>query len=539
MLYLDGISINKLKDELSEVLTGRKITKVFQYSRLSTSIFFGKLNMFFSCNASLPVCYLKDNKENAPETPMSFSLNLRKYLLNSIITEVSQLGYDRILVFKFRKLNELGEYKEYMLYFEIMGKHSNLILTAKDGEILDLMKKFSLEENKLRVLLPGAKYSQPVTEKKISPADIPQEKLEEMIGRPKEMVKSIEGLGMVAAKAIETTSDFFEVLNNKGTPTVYYKNRKINLASVFQVKNADFDRKEEFETINKMINFYIEATKSSESYNNLYSSLLNVVEKEIKKNKRTLKILEKEMDKNRKHEKSKEIGDILAANLYSIKRGQKEAVLFDFYNNCETTISLDPNFSPKENLDRYYKKYNKLKRGFEFNLKRYQEVKNEIDYLQGVKSFLEESSTMENLNTIKDELVAGKYIKAVKTLKKKKTAPLNYGIIEFEEYQILYGRNNLENDNLSFKIADRNDMWLHSKEVPGSHVIIRWNGEFTEEVIFKGAEVAAFYSKTLPGEKVLIDYTLKKYLNKPKGGKPGFVTYNNQESILVVKPESI
>jgi predicted ribosome quality control (RQC) complex YloA/Tae2 family protein len=146
---------------------------------------------------------------------------------------------------------------------------------------------------------------------------------------------------------------------------------------------------------------------------------------------------------------------------------------------------------------------------------------------------------MENLNTIKDELVAGKYMKAVKTLKKKKTAPLNYGIIEFEGYQILYGRNNLENDNLSFKIADRNDMWLHSKEVPGSHVIIRWNGEFTEEVIFKGAEVAAFYSKTLPGEKVLIDYTLKKYLNKPKGGKPGFVTYNNQESILVVKPESI
>ena len=539
MLYLDGISINKLKDELSEVLTGRKVTKVFQYSRLSTSVFFGKLNLFFSCNASLPVCYLKDNKENAPETPMSFSLNLRKHLLNSIITEVSQLGYDRILVFKFRKLNELGQYKEYILYFEIMGKHSNLILTGKDGEILDLMKKFSLEENKLRVLLPGAKYSQPITEKKISPVELSEESLEKMIGSPKEMVKSIEGLGMVAAKAIETTSDFFKVLNNKGIPTVYYNNRKITLASVFHVKNAVFDRKEEFETINQMINFYIEATKSSESYNNLYSSLLNVVEKEIKKNKRTLKILEKEMDKNRKHEKSKEIGDILAANLYSIKRGQKEAALFDFYNNCEMTISLNPNFSPKENLDRYYKKYNKLKRGFEFNLKRYEQVKNEITYLQGVKSFLEESSTMENLNTIKDELVAGKYMKSVKSLKKKKITPLNYGTIEFEGYQILYGRNNLENDNLSFKVADRNDMWLHSKEVPGSHVIIRWNGEFKEEVIFKGAEIAAFYSKTLPGEKVLIDYTLKKHLNKPKGGKPGFVTYNNQESILVVKPESI
>ena len=539
MLYLDGISINKLKDELSEVLTGRKVTKIFQYSRLSTSIFFGKLNLFISCNASLPVCYLRDEKENAPETPMNFSLNLRKHLLNSIITEVDQLGFDRILVFKFKKLNELGEYKEYKLYFEIMGKHSNLILTEKGGEILDLMKKFSLEENKLRVLLPGARYSQPVTEKKISPADISEESLENMMGKPKELVTGIEGLGMIAARALKSVSDFQKVLSNKGTPTIYYNNRKITLASVFDVKNTPFDKKEEFETINDMINFYIEATKSSESYNNLYSSLVNVVEKEIKKNKRTLKILEKEMEKNRKHEKSKEAGDILAANLYSIKRGQSEVVLFDFYNDCDVTITLNPNISPKENLDRYYKKYNKLKRGFEFNLKRYEEVKNEITYLQGVKSFLEESTSMENLQTIREELVAGKYVKAVKSPKKKKSVPLNYGTIEFKGYQILYGRNNLENDNLTFKVADRNDMWIHSKDVPGSHVIIRWNGEFTEEIIFKGAEIAAFYSKTLPGEKVLIDYTLKKYLNKPRGGKPGFVTYNNQESILVVKPESI
>lgn len=539
MLYIDGISVNKLKNELAGVLTGRKVTKVFQYSRLSTSIFFGKLNLFFSCNASLPVCYLRDDKENAPETPMNFSLNLRKHLLNAIITEVGQLGFDRILVFNFKKLNELGEYKEYKLYFEIMGKHSNLILTDKDGEILDLMKKFSLEENKLRVLLPGARYSQPVTEKKVSPAGISEESLKGMIGNPRELVTNIEGLGMIAAKAIESTSDFMEVLNSRGTPTVYYNNRKIILASVFDVKNTTFDKKEEFETINEMINFYIETTKSSESYNNLYSSLVSVVEKEIKKNKRTLKILEKEMDQNRKYEKSKETGDILAANLYSIKRGQKEVVLFDFYNDCNVIITLNPNISPKENLDRYYKKYNKLKRGFEFNLKRYEDVKNEITYLQGVKSFLEESSSIENLSTIKDELVSGRYIKAVKSFKKKKAVILNFGTIEFKGYQILYGRNNLENDNLTFKVADRNDMWLHSKEVPGSHVIIRWNGEFTDEVIFKGAEVAAFYSKTLSGEKVLIDYTLKKHLNKPKGGKPGFVTYNNQESILVVKPESI
>ncbi|WP_319370342.1 NFACT family protein [uncultured Ilyobacter sp.] len=539
MLYLDGISINKLKDELAEVLTGRKVTKIFQYSKLTTSIFFGKLNLFFSCNASLPVCYLRNEKENAPEIPMSFSLNLRKHLLNSIITEVGQLGFDRIIIFKFKKINELGEYKEYKLYFEIMGKHSNLILTDKDGEILDLMKRFSIEENKLRVLLPGAKYSQPVTDKKLSPVDISEESLEAMIGNPKELVKNVEGLGMIAAKSLESPDDLLKMLADKGTPTVYYNNRKITLASVFHVKNTQFDRKEEFETVNEMINFYIKATKSSESYNNLYFSLVNVVEKEIKKNKRTLKILEKEMEKNRKHEKSREIGDILAANLYSIKRGQKEAVLFDFYNNCEITITLNPNLSPKENLDSYYKKYNKLKRGFKFNLKRYEEVKNEISYLQGVKSFLDESSTMENLNTIKDELVAGRYMKAVKSLKKKKSIPLNYGIIEFEGYQIFFGRNNLENDNLSFKVADRNDMWLHSKEVSGSHVIIRWNGEFTEDVIFKGAEVAAFYSKTLPGEKVLIDYTLKKYLNKPKGGKPGFVTYSNQESILVVKPEAL
>lgn len=539
MLYLDGISINKLKNELAAVLKGRKVTKIFQYSKLSTSIFFGKLNLFFSCNASLPVCYLKNDKENAPDTPMNFSLNLRKHLLNSILVDIEQLGFDRILVLKFKKLNELGEYKECNLYFEIMGKHSNLILTEKDGEILDLMKKFSIEENKLRVLLPGAKYCQPVTEEKISPREISKESFEKLTGDPKAIVKGIEGIGMATAKSLKSNSDLTDILENRGTPVIYFKNEKISFASVFELDEIICDRKEKFENINDMINHYITATKSSESYNNLYSNLIHVVEKEIKKNQRTLKILDKEMNKNKKFENSKERGDILAANLYSIKRGQETVVLYDFYNNCNITISLDANLHPKENLDRYYKKYNKLKRGFEFNLKRKEEVKKEIDYLKSIKNFLEESSTLENLETIKEELVSGKYMKSVKSKKKKKAAPLKYESIEFQGHYILYGRNNLENDNLSFKVADRNDLWLHAKEIPGSHVIIKNSGQLTEEIIFKGAEVAAFYSKALPGEKVLIDYTLKKYLNKPKGGKPGFVTYNKEESILVVKPASI
>jgi len=540
MLYLDGISIGKLKEELKAEVEGKKVGRIYQYSKLSLAIFFGRANLYFSANASLPVCYIKTEKEESLDSPMNFSLNLRKNLLGATLIDIDQLGFDRILVFKFRKLNELGELKIFKLYFEVMGKHSNLILTDENNQILDLMKKFSIEENKLRPLLPGVKYEQPVLTKKISPLDVEPEQVKDFLTVPKGLMKNIEGIGRYTGESIESYEDLSSLLENKAEPRIYFDNRKVVLGGAFNFKGIKSNRVAEYATINDMINSYITLTKSSEKFSNLLSRLTSEVDKGIKRGRKTLKVLERDMVKNEKYDASKEAGDILAANLFAIKRGMDSAVLFDFYNNCERTIFLDRERSPKENLDRYYNKYAKLKRGYEFNLKRWDEVEEEIKYLTGVKKFLEGSSQLDELESIEEELIQGKYIKeVVSKKKKKKVKPNKYGTLSHNGYEILYGRTNLENDNLTHRIAARDDMWLHAKDVPGGHVIIKNLGDFSEELILKGAEMAAYLSKATPGEKITIDYTLKKNLKKPKGAKPGFVIYHVFESIVVVKPETI
>lgn len=540
MLYLDGISIGKLKEELKAEVEGKKVGRIYQYSKLSLAIFFGKVNLYFSANASLPVCYIKTEKEESLDTPMNFSLNLRKNLLGATLIDIDQLGFDRILVFKFRKLNELGELKIFKLYFEIMGKHSNLILTDENNQILDLMKKFSIEENKLRPLLPGVKYEQPILTKKINPLEVEPKQMEDFLSVPKGIMKNIEGIGKYTGESIESYEELNTLLQGKAEPRIYFEDRKVILGSAFNLKGIKSNKVTEYPTINDMINSYIVLTKSSEKFSNLLSRLSSEVDKGIKRNKKTLKILERDMVKNEKYDAAKEAGDILAANLFAIKRGMEKAVLFDFYNNCERTISLDSERSPKENLDRYYNKYSKLKRGYEFNLKRWDEVDEEIKYLEGVKTFLIGSNQLDELESIEEELIQGKYIKETVSKKKKKKVKLNkYGTLNYEGYEILYGRTNLENDNLTHKIAARDDMWLHAKDVPGGHVIIRNLGDFSEDLILKGAEIAAYLSKATPGEKITIDYTLKKNLKKPKGAKPGFVVYHVFQSIVVAKPETI
>lgn len=540
MLYLDGISIGKLKEELKKEVEGKKIGRIYQYSKLSLAIFFGKTNLYFSANASLPVCYIKTEKEESLDSPMNFSLNLRKNLLGSTLIEIDQLGFDRILVFKFKKLNELGELKIFKLYFEIMGKHSNLILTDESDVILDLMKKFSIEENKLRPLLPGVRYEQPILEKKLNPSKVTKEQVEGFMKTPKGLMKNIEGIGKHTDNSIETYAEFETLLKKDAEPKIYIHGRKVVLGGIFDFKDIKSTKIEEYSSINDMINSYIDLTKSSEKYSNLSSRLVSEVDKKIKKGKRTQKVLEKDMIKNEKYDAAKESGDILAANLYAIKRGMDKALLFDFYNNVEREISLEKEKSPKENLDRYYKKYSKLKRGYEFNLKRWDEVDEEIKYLVGVKAFLMGSSEVDELESIEEELIQGRYIKEVATKKKKKKIKVNkYRTINHNGYEILYGKTNLENDNLTNRIAARDDMWLHAKDVPGGHVIIRNLGDFPEDLILKGAEIAAYFSKATPGEKITVDYTLRKNLKKPKGAKPGFVIYHVFESIVVAKPESI
>lgn len=541
MFYIDGISLNKIKDELKENLLGKKINKITKNTEVSLSIYFGKTELIFSCNPSFPICYIADSKESVLENTAGLAANMKKHLLNAMLTDIQQLRFDRILCFKFAKINELGEIKNYSIYFEIMGKYSNFIFADENDKIIDLLKRFSLEENRLRALFPGLKYEQPIIEEKISPLNITEDEFNKFKNE-NSLLKNIEGLGKLTVQNITDFNSFTQLLNAQSQPKIFLNKGRIVLGSVLNIlpKGKEYDDVLSFKSFREAINFYINSENLSSSFDTLKTQLLDNINKKVKKNMRILSLLEDEALEKQDFIKYKEQGDILAASIYTLKRGMTSFTTYDFYNNKEISIPLDPQITPQENLEKLYKKYNKLKRGMEANKRRFIEINEELNYLNSIKLFIDNSSNTDNLKLIQEELISQGYIKLQqkKGNRKKQIKEIGYGVLEFEGFKILYGRNNIENDNLTFKVASKEDIWLHSKNIPGSHVIIKAN-EITEEMLLKGAEVAAYFSKSSTGDKISVDYTKKRYINKPKGSKPGFVTYENEKNILIEKPNKI
>lgn len=541
MFYIDGVSLSKIKDELKDELTGKKINKITKNTENSLSLFFGRTELIFSCNPDFPICYITNSKEGVLENNSRLVANMKKHLLNAVTTDIEQLGYDRILIFKFSKINELGEVKNYKIYFEIMGKYSNFIFTDGDNKIIDVLKRFSLEENRLRAIFPGLMYEQPIIDKKISPLDVTRELFSEYMTN-NSFLQNVEGIGKLFVQNIKTYKEYENILKDQIKPCIYYKGKRILLATVLNIEpTSSYTNVVNFNNFRELVNYYIENENLSASFDTLKNILDAGIQKKIKKNEKIIKVLEKEKVEKSDYSKYQQYGDIVAASMYSIKKGMSFLVTYDFYNDCMVKIQLDPQLTPQQNLENIYKKYNKLKRGMEANSRRYLEISEELEYLNGIKHFIDNSEDLENLKGIYEELLSQGYLTKKRDKKqksKKKVKEIGYGIIEKDNYTILYGRNNIENDNLTFKIADKNDLWLHSKNIPGSHVVIKAS-EITDDIIKEGALVAALYSKANVGDKVSVDYTLKRYINKPKGAKPGFVTYVNEKNITVIKSEDI
>ena len=540
MFYIDGISLNKIKEELKSNLYGKKINKITKNTETSLSIYFGKTELVFSCNPSFPICYITNSKEGVLESSAGLAANMKKHLLNAMLTDIEQLGFDRILKFKFSKINELGELKEYNIFFEIMGKYSNFIFTDGENKIIDLLKRFSLEENRLRALFPGIPYEQPIIEKKISPISL-NEKEYSIFAQEGTLLKNIEGIGKLLLQNLDSFEKFEYILNKNLMPKLFLNKKRIVLATVLDiVPKSTFDEVINFDSFRELVNYYISSENLSSSFEALKTQLMDNIIKRIKKDEKILSLLSKEKEEKADYEKYKEQGDILASCIYNVKKGMTFVETYDFYNDTMIKIPLEPQNTPQENLEKIYKKYNKLKRGLEANARRVTEISEDLDYLNSIKLFIENSNDINNLKIIHEELISQGYMRVQnkKGKPKKQNKEIGYGVIEGENYRILFGRNNIENDNLTFKVADKNDIWLHAKNIPGSHVIIKCD-ELSEELLMKGAEIAAYYSKGFTGDKISIDYTQKRYINKPKGAKPGFVTYVNEKNILVIKPERV
>ena len=537
MLYIDGISLSKIKEELKKSLEGKRINRIFKNNEYTISIHFGKIELLLSCIPSLPICYITKSKEQ-PILDIASSIisNLRKNLMNAVLTDIEQLGFDRILVFHFSRINELGEIKKYKIYFECIGKLSNVIFTDEENKILDTLKKFHISENFDRILFLGETYTRPKFEKKILPVDITEKDFNRFLENKISLSSEIEGVGKFL-NSIKSFDEFKNVLNSNIKAKIYFKDKKIKLATVLDFEFKDYDEVKEFSSYDEMINFYIDYEHTTTSFMLLKNRLESLLEKKLKKLNKTLSLIKKDIEDSKTMDEIKEEGDILASILYSVKKGVNSIKAYDFYNNKEIEIELDPLISPNENLDRIYKKYNKVKRGLTNAIRREKEIKDEITYVESTLLFIENSADVASLREIEEELIKLNYIKSLHNKKKTKLKKeVKYGLIEGEDYLILYGRNNLENDNLTFKVSAKDDYWFHVKDIPSSHIILK-TSKLTDELIVKSAQVSAYFSKANLGEKVTVDYTLRKNVSKPNGAKPGFVIYVNQKSIVVEKVE--
>ena len=546
MLYLDGIGISFLVKEIKEKILRYKLTKIFQYDRVSFSLFFGKNNLLFQVKDNSTIFYLKDEKDPNTDFQSKFLLSLKKHLQNSILINIRQEGFDRIVYFDFEKLNQFGDVEKYTLIIEIMGKASNIFLTCKD-KILSALFFTSIDVGN-RVIMTGAKYTLPFEEKKISPIYLEKENFP---FETETFLEKIEGAGRAFAVQCSQDYDVFEKYLSSYKPVIYEilnrgKIQKVLTYNEFlefsQKENTNLENNPEnknnrkyFETLNEGLNAYFKTTITSNVISEKKKSLLKYVDSQIKKFKKIEKNIKVDLKKNENFENYKNIGDILAANMHQIKYGMKKVTVFDFYNNQEITINLDPLLSPNDNLNFYYNKYNKGKRTISALNIRFSDIQDEIKYFEEIKMFIEKENDFIGIEEIENELNLsdnGNKIKnKIKLNKTKKRELLSF---DYKGFQIFVGRNNKENEEISFSKGQPNDIWMHIKDIPGSHVLIlRNNQELPEDVLIYAANLACEYSKAKKGDKVTVDYCERKFVKKIKNSKPGNVTYTNFHSLLV------
>ena len=540
MLYLDGIGISFLIKEIKEKILRYKLTKIFQYDRVSFSLFFGKNNLIFQVKDNSTIFYLKDEKDPNTDFQSKFLLSLKKHLQNSILINIRQEGFDRIVYFDFEKLNQFGDVEKYTLIIEIMGKASNIFLTSKD-KILSALYFTSIDVGN-RVIMTGARYTLPFEEKKISPLYLEDENFP---FETETFMEKIEGVGR--AFALQCSQDYhtFKKYLSSYKPVMYEIINRGKIQKVLTYNEfSEFNQKENitlenerkyFDTLNEGLNAYFKTTITSNVISEKKKNLLKYVDSQIKKFKKIEKNIKVDLKKNENFEKYKNIGDILAANMHQIKYGMKKITVFDFYNNEEVIINLDPLLSPNDNLNFYYNKYNKGKRTISALNSRFLDIQNEIRYFEEIKMFIEKENDFIGIEEIENELNlsnSGNKIKnKIKLNKPKKRELLSF---DYKGFQIFVGRNNKENEEISFSKGQPNDIWMHAKDIPGSHVLIlRNNQKVPDDVLLHAATLACDYSKAKKGDKVTVDYCERKFVKKIKNSKLGNVIYTNFHSLLI------
>ena len=570
-MAFDGITIACLRKELSDRLVGGRITKIVQPEAdellLTIKNNAAQYRLLLSASASLPLVYLTEKNKNAPMTAPGFCMLLRKHLGGGRITAVTQPSLERILRFEIEHLDEMGDLCRKYLIAELMGKHSNLIFCREDGTILDSIKHVSLAVSSVREVLPGRTYFIPHTQDKLDPLTAsPAEMIEAVCAKPaplgKAIYTSLTGFSPAMAEELCHRS-FLEsarpaaALENrerdmlqhqllrlmesiKGedfTPRIYYNGKEpAEFSAVPLTMYEDLDA-QSFEDMSGLLESYYAVKNTLTRIHQKSADLRRVVQTALERTRKKYDLQLKQLQDTEKREKYKVWGELIHTYGYGVPEGARSMQALNYYTNEEITIPLDSTLTAQENAKRYFDKYGKLKRTFEAVTKLLEETRNEIEHLESIQTALDMALTEEDLAPVREELVEYGYIRRKSSRnsgKKPKLSSRPYHYLSSDGFDIYVGKNNFQNDELTFQFASGNDWWFHAKGVPGSHVILKSEGrELPDRAFEEAGRLAAYYSKNRGGDKVEIDYVEKKHVKKPGGGKPGFVVYYTNYSLVI------
>ena len=540
-MAFDGITIAAMVKELHLNLDGGRFNKIAQPEADELLITGkganGQCRLLLSASASLPLIYFTSKNKPSPMTAPNFCMLLRKHIGSARVSDIRQPGMERVVMFELEHLNELGDPCKKVLIMELMGKHSNIIFCDDKGMILDSIKHVSSHMSSVREVLPGREYFIPKTQDKLDPLTVVAE---EICFRA-----SIDGSD--AAQSLDEAARVHlyhtfrrlmdQVVEGDFSPNIVYRGDEPVEYGVFAFQQYGPEyHSVEFDSVSQMLETYYATKNTLTRIHQKSSDLRRIVQTALERNRKKLSLQEKQMKDTAKKEKYKVYGELINTYGYGLEDGCKSFKALNYYTNEEITIPLDPTMTPAENSKKYFDKYGKLKRTEEALTEQIADTRSEIEHLESVSNALDIALAESDLAQIKEELMEYGYIKKHYDRRKgqkaqSKSKPFHY--VTEDGYNIYVGKNNFQNDELTFKFATGNDWWFHAKKMAGSHVVVKSkDGELPDHIFEIAGQLAAYYSKGRTAPKVEIDYIQKKQVKKPAGAKPGFVVYYTNYSLM-------
>jgi predicted ribosome quality control (RQC) complex YloA/Tae2 family protein len=567
-MALDGIVISNLVHELNYTLAGLKINKIAQPENdellLTLKGNGAQYRLLLSASASLPFAYLTEENKPAPLTAPTFCMVLRKHIANGRVLSVTQPGMERIIRMEIEHLNELGDLCRKTLIIELMGKHSNIIFCSDDETIIDSIKHVSSAMSSLREVLPGRPYFIPKTqtEKKLPLDQTPESVIAAIKEKPLSVCKALytsyvglspllaneiayragldgdQPIASCSADELRHLANHFcwfmeDVKENKYKPVIVRKGKEPLEFSCMELTQYADCNVESYNSISRVLEVYYAEKNTYTRIRQKSVDLRKIVNTALERSVKKYDLQLKQMKDSEKREKYKLYGELLQAYGYGVPEGAKSMEAENYYdNNKIIQIPLDPTLSPMDNSKKYFEKYGKLKRTAEALESLIKETKEQIDHLESIQNALDIALSSDDLVQIKQELIEYGYIKKGRSAKKERVKSKPFHYRSSDGYDIYVGKNNYQNDELTFKFATGNDWWFHAKGMPGSHVIVKSkDGELPDRVFEEAGMLAGYYSKGRESEKIEIDYLQKKNVKKPNGSAPGFVVYYTNYSL--------